>query len=176
MTDKGRRRPFVSGTGRVVKPASVERVEQRIDEPIGRELNFFPSKVQRYFTDNIFQRSLAYLFAWSPFNEPVRLRATELGVLKVTDVGGGYTQTETHYGKATVNWSDTKEFSFMPTRIIAQTKDYPYYIIFSVDGQKWTTGFYVAGDLPLKYDVVAKFFRVRKAYGSDAQYIVTALA
>ena len=176
MSEKGRRRAFISGTGRVVTEATVERVSQRIDEPIGSELNFLPSKVQRYFTDNIFSRSLSYLFGWTPYNEPVRLRATELGVLKVTDVGGGYTQTETKYGLATVNWSDVKEFSFTPVRVIAQTKDYPYYIAFSPDGARWTTAFYVAGDMPLRYDVVARYFKVRKAFGSDARYIVTALA
>lgn len=84
MPTRRGRREFVGGTGREIKEARVDVILQRVEEPIGREINAYPSHIYRYGVNNIFQRSFAYLIGWKDDGEPTKVRVTSGGLLKVS--------------------------------------------------------------------------------------------
>jgi len=170
MVERRGRRPFVGGTGREVKEAKVDVVLQRVEEKIGRELNVVPSHVYRYGVNNIFQRSFAYLLGWKSDGEPVKLQASYGGLLKVAISGAGFEEIDVLKGVATVDWSTAMEFSWTPNRIRFESLDYPYVAKFSKDGVTWSEEIYVDEGTPRDYDICAKYIKVRRYGGTDAQY------
>jgi len=170
MVERRGRRPFVGGTGREVKEARVDVVVQRVEEKIGKELNVVPSHVFRYGVNNIFQRSFAYLLGWKTNGEPVKISATESGLLKVGISGAGFEEIDVIKGTATANWSGTLEFAWIPNRIRFEAVDYPYIAKFSKDNVTWSEEIYVDGDTPRDFDINAKYVKVRRYGGSDATY------
>jgi len=170
MVERRGRRPFVGGTGREVKEAKVDVVLQRVEEKIGRELNVVPSHVYRYGVNNIFQRTFAYLLGWKTDGEPQKVAVTEGGLLKVGISGAGFEEIDVLKGTATVNWSDTLEFAWIPNRIRFEAIDYPYIAKFSRDNVTWSEEVYVDGETPRDFDICAKYVKVRRYGGSDATY------
>jgi len=170
MVERRGRREIVGGTGREVKEARVDVILQRVEEKIGRELNVVPSHVYRYGVNNIFQRSFAYLLGWKSDGEPVKLQASYGGLLKVAISGAGFEEIDVLKGTAGVNWSDVLEFKFIPNRIRFESLDYPYIAKFSKDNVTWSEEVYVDEGTPRDYDICAKYVKVRRFGGTDAQY------
>ncbi len=170
MVERRGRREFVGGTGREVKEARVDVILQRVEEKIGRELNVVPSHVYRYGVNNIFQRTFAYLLGWKSDGEPVKLQASYGGLLKVAISGAGFEEIDVLKGVATVDWSPAMEFSWTPNRIRFESLDYPYIAKFSKDGVTWSEEIYVDEGTPRDYDICAKYIKVRRYGGTDAQY------
>lgn len=73
------------------KDTTVERVQQRIDADLMTQLDQHPSRIQRWFIDNIFRRSLAYLVAFTEAEKAVIVRCTAGGKLKTAPTGTGFT-------------------------------------------------------------------------------------
>jgi len=169
------RRPFVGGTGRAVKEARVDVVVQRVLEKIGRELNVSPSHIYRYGVNNIFQRTFAYLLGWRSTGEPIKLAATSGGLLKVAISGAGFEEVSTLTGTATVDWSAVLEFDFVPNRIRFESLDYPYIAKFSIDNVTWSDAVYIDEGTPRDFDINAKYIKVRRFGGTDAQYWIVAM-
>ena len=167
---KGRRREFIGGTGREVKEARVDVVLQRVEEEIGEEISAYPTKVRRYGVNNIFQRTFAYLLGWQSNGKPIKVGATAGGLLKVALSGAGFEDIDTLTGTATVNWSSSLSFAWTPNRIRFEALDYPYIAKFSKDGVTWSDEIYVDGDMPRDFDINAKYVKVRRYGGTDAQY------
>jgi len=170
MVGRRDRREFVGGTGREVKEARVDVVLQRVEEKIGKELNVVPSHVYRYGVNNIFQRTFAYLLGWKTNGEPVKISATEGGLLKVGISGAGFEEIDVLKGTATAYWSDTLEFTWIPNRIRFEAVDYPYVAKFSRDNVTWSEEIYVDGETPRDFDICAKYVKVRRYGGTDATY------
>jgi len=170
MRERGRRRGFVSGTGRAVKEARVDVIVQRLEENIGGEIKAYPSHVRRYGVNNIFQRTLAYLFGWKSNGEPVKLQASSAGLLKVGVAGAGFEEIDVLEGTATASWSATLEFDFIPHRIRFESLDYPYVASLSIDGVTWSEGVYIDEDVPRDIDICAKYVKVMRYGGSNAHY------
>ena len=170
MVERRGRGVFKSGTGREVKEARVDVVLQRVEEKIGKELNVVPSHVYRYGVNNIFQRTLAYLFGWKTNGEPQKVAVTEGGLLRVAMSGAGFEEIDVLKGTATADWSDTLEFAWIPNRIRFEAVDYPYIAKFSKDNVTWSEEIYVDGETPRDFDINAKYIKVRRYGGTDATY------
>ena len=164
------RREFVGGTGREIKEAKVDVILQRIEEPIGNEIKAYPSHIYRYGVNNIFQRTFAYLLGWKTNGEPQKVAVTSAGLLKTAISGAGFEEIDTLTGTAGVNWSDTLEFAWTPNRIRFEALDYPYLAKFSLDGVRWSDEVYVDGETPRDFDINARYVKVRRYGGTDAQY------
>ncbi len=175
MVERRGRREFVGGTGREIKEARVDVVLQRVEEKIGKELNVVPSHVYRYGVNNIFQRSFAYLLGWKTDGEPQKVAVTEGGLLKVGISGAGFEEIDVIKGTAGVNWSDVLEFNFVPNRIRFESLDYPYVVKFSKDNVTWSEEIYVDEGTPRDYDICAKYIKVKRFGGTDAQYWIVGM-
>jgi len=175
MVERRGRREFKGGTGRAVKEAKVDVILQRIDEPIGNEIQVYPSRIFRYGVNNIFQRTFAYMLGWKLTGEPVKLLATHTGLLKVAVSGGGFEKVDTLTGTATNEWSDVLEFDFIPFRIRFEALDYPYCAKFSVDNVIWSDAVYIDGDTPRDFDINAKYVKVKRYGGTDARYWIVGM-
>jgi len=175
MTIRRERRKFIGGTGRAVKEARVDVILQRVNEKIGGELDVSPSHIYRYGVNNIFQRSFAYLLGWKTNGEPQKVAVTEGGLLKVGIAGAGFEEIDVLKGTATVDWSSVMEFSFVPNRIRFESLDYPYVAKFSRDNVRWSEEIYVDEGTPRDYDICAKYVKVRRFGGTDAQYWIVGM-
>jgi len=175
MVERRGRRKFIGGTGRGVKEAKVDVVVQRVEEKIGGELNVVPSHIFRYGVNNIFQRTFAYLLGWKTNGEPQKVAVTEGGLLKVGISGAGFEEIDTLTGTAGVNWSDVLEFSFVPNRIRFESLDYPYCVMFSRDNVTWSEPIYVDEGTPRDYDICAKYIKVKRHGGTNAQYWIVGM-
>ena len=172
MRERGRRREFLGGTGRAEKEARVDVVLQRVEEEIGNEIKVYPTKVRRYGVNNIFQRTFAYLLGWHSSGKPIKVGVTSGGLLKVAISGAGFEQIDTLEGTAGINWSDTLEFAWTPNRIRFEALNYPYLAKFSVDGVIWSDAVYVDGEQPRDFDINARYVKVRRYGGTDADYFI----
>ncbi|RLE43166.1 hypothetical protein DRJ16_04080 [Candidatus Woesearchaeota archaeon] len=166
------RREFVGGTGRAIKEARVDVILQRLEEKIGSEINAYPSHIYRYGVNNIFQRSLAYLFGWKDNGEPHKVAVTTGGLLKVAVGGAGFEEIDTLEGTATVTWSDTLQFAWTPNRIRFEAIDYPYLARFSRDGVTWSDEVYIDAETPRDFDINAQYIKVRRYGGTNAKYFI----
>ena len=175
MSARRVRREFLGGTGREIKEARVDVILQRLEENIGNEINVYPSHVRRYGVNNIFQRSLAYLFGWKSTGEPIKLQASSAGLLKVGIAGAGFEEIDVLQGTASVEWSDVLEISFTPHRIRFESLDYPYCAKFSKDNITWSEAIYVDEGTPRDYDICAKYIKVRRYGGTDAKYWIVGM-
>jgi len=175
MVERRGRREFKGGTGRAVKEAKVDVILQRIEEPIGNEIQVYPSRIFRYGVNNIFQRTFAYLLGWKTNGEPQKVAVTEGGLLKVGIAGAGFEEIDVLQGTAAVEWSDVLEFSFIPHRIRFESLDYPYCVKFSKDNVKWSEAIYVDEGTPRDYDICAKYIKVKRYGGTDARYWIVGM-
>jgi len=175
MRERGRRREFRGGTGRGVGEARVDVVLQRLEENIGKEVKVYPSHVRRYGVNNIFQRTLAYLFGWKSNGEPVKLQASSAGLLKVGISGAGFEDIDVLKGTATVDWSAVLVFDFVPNRIRFESLDYPYVAKFSKDNVTWSEEIYVDEGTPRDYDICARYIKVKRYGGTDANYWIVGM-
>ena len=175
MLHRKGRRPFIGGTGREIKEARVDVVLQRLEENVGGEIKAYPSHVRRYGVNNIFQRTLAYLFGWKSNGEPVKLQASSAGLLKVGIAGAGFEEIDVLTGTASYDWSDVLEFSFTPHRIRFESLDYPYCAKFSIDNVTWSEAVYVDEGTPRDYDICAKYIKVKRYGGTDANYWIVGM-
>ena len=172
MVERRGRREYVGGTGRAVKEARVDVILQRVEEKIGNELNVFPSHIYRYGVNNIFQRAFAYLLGWKSNGEPQKVAVTSGGLLKTAVSGAGFEEIDTLEGTAGANWSDTLAFAWTPNRIRFEALNYPYLAKFSVDGVTWSDAVYVDGEQPRDFDINARYVKVRRYGGTDADYFI----
>jgi len=169
------RRQFVGGTGRGVKEARVDVILQRLEENIGGEIKAYPSHIRRYGINNIFQRTLAYMFGWKTNGEPQKVAVTEGGLVKVAVSGAGFEDIDTLTGVAGNEWSDALEFAWTPNRIRFEALDYPYCAKFSKDGVTWSDAVYVDGETPRDFDINAKYVKVKRHGGTNATYWIIAM-
>jgi len=166
------------------RDARVPVVLQRVDEPIGEELNVHPQHVRRYGVNNIFQRVFAYLIGWKESNEPVKLRATEGGLLKVAS----YPRLAEEYevnpttgteGYVTIDGAEvkTEEFSDVVNTLDIFTADNDLYVELSTDGSVFGKKILLRGSLNevLSIDFSVKAVRLRNVVtdgSANAKYQV----
>lgn len=96
-----------------IKSAEITEITQRIEHDLRTGLKERPSRVKRWFVNNIFRRVFAYMLAWDDSNNPVLVRATSGGVLKFIPLPStGFSDYESQSGTATDAFGgDTYEFT-----------------------------------------------------------------
>jgi hypothetical protein len=82
------------------KSAKVEKIDQILDEDFLGDIKQYPSQVRRWFSSNILQRAIVYLFGWTEDNKPIRIRVTNDGKLKTIAYSRVYEDYETFEGSA----------------------------------------------------------------------------
>lgn len=137
-----------------ISDAKVDVVLQRIEEPIGEELDVIPVNVTRYGVNNIFQRTLTYLFGWKTDGRPVKLSATAAGSLKIAPTGAGLESYERNPtsnvdGWVTIAGTAVKEevFTKLVSVVDIMSKDHEIYVELSTDGVTYQPKKLMRGDL-----------------------------
>jgi len=96
----------------VRKSAEVEEWVQKIDENMKEDFTFYPSEIPFYFVNNVFQRTLAHLIAYTEDNKAIRLRATREGLLKVSTYPIVFEEYETESGTASDTYTSENTYEF----------------------------------------------------------------
>lgn len=65
------------------KSATVEKIDQRLDEDLRGDVKQFPSQIPRFFTNNLITRTFAYLFGFDSADKPKKIRVTDLGDIRI---------------------------------------------------------------------------------------------
>jgi len=160
----------------VVKDAKVDVVLQRIEEDVGDEVEVIPTHVRRYGVNNIFQRTLSYLFGWTDEDKPIKLRATSGGWLKVATSGGaGFEHLERKTGIATDTKSNFIGFSIGVGRVDVYVKDYEMWLIMSNDGVTEEGALRCLPNIRNVFEITCTHFKVERADVNDVEYEIVGI-
>jgi len=157
------------------KSATIEEWTQRIDENMKEDFSFYPSEIPLWFVNNVFQRTLAHLIAYTEDNKAIRLRATSEGALKVATYPQIYEQYEVISGTGADNYTseNTHEFDESYNRWDLLIEGGDAIISFKKTDGTW------GGDIILpegfhSYDFSALGIRIKnRTAGVDVTYQIT---
>jgi len=152
------------------KDAIIEEVKQRLDEDLLTDLRQFPSSVRRWFVNNVFQRTLAYLIGFTEDMKTVRLKATKAGVLKVAMGGSGFEFVTVRSGIAGTTESPPIVFPAPISRVRFVITDFDMFFRPSRDGAVFQDQIYIFAGRDFQLDLVVKSFKVQRARINDASY------
>lgn len=152
------------------KEARVKKIQQRIDENMKTTLQQYPKEIERWYTDNIIERSLSYLLAKTINDEYVPIEATLTNSLKVANVGGGFEKVYVKTGTATSTESDPITFPETVTRLRFVAVDYDMLFRPSYDGVHWQDQIYIFAQKDFQLDIVCHSFKVQRATANNATY------
>ena len=156
-----------------IKDAKVDVILQRIEEDVGDEVSVIPTKIRRYGVNNIFQRTLTYLFGWTDANKPIKLRATSAGWLKVATSGGAaFEELERKTGIATVTKSNWITFANGVGRVDVYVKDFEMWLILSNDGVTEEGAIRCLPNIRNVFEITCVAFKVERADANDVEYEV----
>jgi len=94
------------------RSAEVEKWTQKILEEVEEDIKFSPSRIKNFFIDNIITRTFSHIFAYTDSEKPIRLRATEEGLLKTTSFPVIYERYNTYAGTAKDSYDSTTTHEF----------------------------------------------------------------
>ena len=148
-----------------------EEQVQNIQEFIQEDLKFDPPQARRFFTTNIFQRTLAHLVGWTPWGSRM-LRCTSTGELKTAPTTTGIES----YGATPGTAGD--DYEAIPvggnaSRLDIFIWDNPAMIILQLTASAAWGGEF---EVPVGFysiDIRANYFRIKnKTAGQNARYQV----
>ena len=93
-----------------------EEQAQKVKSRLLEDLEFEPEQVVNFYTRNIFQRALAHLVGWTGRASKI-LRCTEAGELKTAPTTTGIEHEKTWPGTAGDDWSESKHFNVVVSRV-----------------------------------------------------------
>ena len=93
-----------------------EELVQNVQEFIQEDLKFDPPQSRRFFTTNIFQRTLAHIVGWTPWGSRM-LRCTSAGELKTAPTTTGIEDYAVIRSTQSTTWSADKEFGVVVSRV-----------------------------------------------------------
>lgn len=99
-----------------LKDIIVRRHQQWINENLLTDLDQIPSRIRRWYVDNVFRRSLSYLVAFTDAKKAIILRCTGAGVLKVAPTGSGLNRYNTNTGAAADAYAAPQTHEFTEAR------------------------------------------------------------
>ena len=155
-----------------IKDAKVDVVLQRIEEDIGEEIDVIPSHVRRFGVNNIFTRTLSYLFGWKADGKPIKIAATATGAMKTASVGAGLEHTSRKEGIATDTISAFITFTEIQSRLDVFVKDYDMWLHTSIDGSTEEEALRCLPNIRNIFDIATKAFKVKRAGINDVEYEV----
>jgi len=150
-----------------IRSVEVERIQQYIEEDLLTDLEQHPSRIKRWFIDNIFRRGLAYLVGFTEEKTARILKCTSAGILKVASVGAGLERVETKTGIATDVWSTPINLTYKASKIRIVSVDYGLLIKLSPDSSTWSDEVYIPAGQAEWFDLVVQSFKV-KQYGLNS--------
>lgn len=156
-----------------IKDAKVDVILQRIEDDVGDEVSVIPTKIRRYGVNNIFQRTLSYLFGWTEEDKPIKLRATSAGWLKVaTSAGAAFEHLERKTGTATSTKSNWVAFTHGVGRVDVYVKDFEMWLILSNDGVTEEGAIRCLPNIRNVFEITCTAFKVERADVNDVEYEV----
>lgn len=122
-----------------IKSAVIEEITQRIEHDLSTGLSERPSRVKRWFVNNIFRRTFAYMIAWTEANTPVLVKATTGGVLKFIPLPTvGFSDYESQSGTGTSAYAaNTYDFSSTYYQIDILVEKFDLLMQFKKDDSTW---------------------------------------
>ena len=146
----------------------VDTENMRIEEDITESFSHVPVQIRRWGISNILSGAFAYLFAWRENGSAIKLRATENGVLKVADSGGGFSRTETITRIATAMRTTLPAFSRLYNGLYVRCEDYPVRIWTSTDGITFSGPLFAYANQTNYFPFTALVVQIERAGLNDA--------
>lgn len=160
----------------MTEDAKVDVVLQRIEEDVGDEVSVIPAKIRRYGVNNIFQRTLSYLFGWTDDDKPMKLRTTSAGWLKVaTSAGTAYEYAERLTGIAVAAKSSFIAFTPAVSKVDVFVKDWDMWFITSRDGVSEQGAIRCLPNIRNVFEITCTHFKVQRAVANDVEYEVVGM-
>jgi len=152
-------------------PIDVKEEWQNLIEQLNSGLNLDPKYLQRFFTSNIVQRSLAYLLAFEVFSGlPQKLTCTSDGCLRVAPLGSGYEHNITLTGDATDDYT-ILDFGRVVSRVDMWIDNNDIVISRSLDGSVYDDEITIKANAFYSFDCKTRTIKVKnKTAGSTSTY------
>lgn len=149
----------------------VEEIHQKLDEQLSADVNLDPKYVQQFFTSNLVQRVLAYLFGWNYLTrEPQKVSVTSDGSLRVAVTATALEHYSVHKGTAGDEWTLIL-FPYVVARVDVWIKDAGAVIDHTLDGELWDGEIDLDINSFYSFDCKTKAIRVKnKVSGQNAYY------
>ncbi len=112
---------------------TTETWQNLISQVFREDIKFDPEDVERFFVNNLVQRTLAHVVGQGR-ERGITILATEAGALKVAEAGGGTSRYETLPKAAITDTLQKKEFTRVCCRVDVTTWDKPVILQLSDDG------------------------------------------
>lgn len=155
----------------MVEDARVDVILQRIEEEVGDEVKLEPTHIRRYGVNNIFQRTLSYLFGWTDEGKPIKLRSTAAGWLKVaTTAGTAYEHAERKTGIAVAVKSNWIAFATGVGKVDVFVKDFDMWFISSINGTSEEGAIRCLPNIRNVFEITCTHFKVQRADVNDVEY------
>lgn len=119
-----------------------------------------PSFLRRFFTSNIFTRSLAHLVGRGSKDSKL-IRCTEAGELKVAVVGSGYEDNDTKVGNAPDAYAGLQAFDSICSRVDIFVFDNAMMIRRSPDGVRVNDEIEIPANSVFSIDAITASFEVK---------------
>lgn len=152
------------------KNAVIERRTQEIKEDMLTDLDQSPKQVKNWFTSNIFHRALSYMVGFTTSGVAKKLQATESGVLKTANTGGGFEHVTVLTGTATTVESGAYNFNDPVSRLRIIAVDYDLLVRPSANGVNFEDQVYIKAGSDTTIDLICKSLKVQKAGTNDSVY------
>jgi len=115
-----------------IKP---DLVDQELEEQLNDSVTTDPPAVAEFFTNNIVQRVLGYIFGWHYLTgKPVKIACQSDGAVRVAMTSSNVENNETLAGTAADAWSGTLSFPAVTSVLDVWVWDNPLNIQRSIDG------------------------------------------
>jgi len=160
----------------MVRDAKVDVVLQRVEEKVEKGLKLIPEKIRRYGVNNIFTRTFSYLLGWTVEDEPVKLRATTAGDLKVTATRLGLEYIERYTGTAGVHESAVVSLNRRANWFSIYPYDAPLFLRVMMPGGIWSDQIFCRGDEVTVFELEAQQFKFQRAGGTITPFVLTGIS
>lgn len=150
------------------KNAVVVKETQKITEDLLTDLEQQPRQVKNWFSSNIFHRALSYMVGFTTSGKARKLQATENGVLKTAQTGGGFEHVDVKTGTASTVESGAIVFDDTVSRLRFVAVDYDLYVRPSSNGVNYEGQIYIKAGTDSIIDIICKSFKVQKAGTNDS--------
>ena len=152
------------------KPATVQKIEQRLDEDFHGDMEQHPRQVKQFYTDNFFQRSLSLLQGVTTQMKAKMIEVTNSGALKVANIGSGIEQVQVDTGTAAAAETGAIPAPLVSNKVRFVGVDYDFYFRPSADGVQFQEQIYIIAGEPTMLDIVVTKYKVQRVGSNDANY------
>lgn len=155
------------------RPIEIVRVVQNlIQHGFAEDILFDPPRVERYYTDNFVQRTLAHLVAKASSGSVI-LKCNSAGELVVATTGAAYEDNDTKAGNAPDTYTTILTFDKIVSRVDIWVYNNIMNFIRSPDGVRWGDDIEIPADSSYSFDASTHSIKIKNETAGDvARYIV----